>query len=60
MYDMFKVEKDYNEYQNKTFRIPSEIVKELEVVASKNNISVNRLVIQCLQYSLDNLDENSK
>ncbi|MBP3602942.1 MAG: toxin-antitoxin system HicB family antitoxin [Lachnospiraceae bacterium] len=57
---MFKVEKDYNEYQNKTFRIPSEIVKELEVVASKNNISVNRLVIQCLQYSLDNLDENSK
>lgn len=60
MYDMFKVEKDYNEYKNKTFRIPSEIVKELEVVASKNNISVNRLVIQCLQYSLDNLDENSK
>lgn len=57
---MFKVEKDYNEYQNKTFRIPSEIVKELEIVASKNNISVNRLVIQCLQYSLDNLDENSK
>lgn len=57
---MFKVEKDYNEYKNKTFRIPSEIVKELEVVASKNNISVNRLVIQCLQYSLDNLDENSK
>lgn len=60
MCDMFKVEKDYNEYQNKTFRIPSEIVKELEIVASKNNISVNRLVIQCLQYSLDNLDENSK
>lgn len=60
MYDMFKVEKDYNEYQNKTFRIPSEIIKELEIVASKNNISVNRLVIQCLQYSLDNLDEDSK
>ena len=57
---MFKVEKDYNEYQNKTFRIPSEIIKELEVVASKNNISVNRLVIQCLQYSLDNLDDESK
>ena len=57
---MFKVEKDHNEYQNKTFRIPSEIIKELEVVASKNNISVNRLVIQCLQYSLDNLDDESK
>jgi len=57
---MFKVEKDYNDYQNKTFRIPSEIIKQLEEIASKNNISVNRLVIQCLHYSLDNLDETSK
>ena len=57
---MFKVEKDYNEYQNKTFRIPSEIIKELEVVAARNNISVNKLVIQCLQYSLNNLDDESK
>lgn len=57
---MFKVEKDYNEYQNKTFRIPSEIIKELEIVATKNNISVNKLVIQCLQYSLNNLDDESK
>lgn len=57
---MFKVRKDYDEYQNKTFRIPTELVKELEVVASKNNISVNRLVIQSLQYALDNLDESSK
>lgn len=57
---MFKVEKDYNEYQNKTFRIPSEIIKELEIVAVKNNISVNKLVIQCLQYSLNNLDDESK
>lgn len=57
---MFKVSKDYNEYQNKTFRIPVEIIKNLEVVASNNNISTNKLVIQCLQYALDNLDENSK
>lgn len=57
---MFKVKKDYDEYQNKTFRVPTELVKELEVVASKNNISVNRLVIQSLQYALDNLDESSK
>lgn len=57
---MFRVEKDYNEYQNKTFRIPSEIIKQLEIVASNNNISVNRLVIQCLLYSLNNLDDDSK
>ncbi len=57
---MFKVRKDYDEYQNKTFRIPTELVKELEIIANKNNISVNKLVIQSLQYALDNLDENSK
>ena len=57
---MFKVKKDYDEYQNKTFRIPTELVKELEVVASVNNISVNKLVIQSLQYALDNLDDSSK
>ena len=57
---MFKVRKDYDEYQNKTFRIPTELVKELEVVASANNISVNKLVIQSLQYALDNLDESSR
>ncbi len=57
---MFKVRADYNEYQNKTFRIPAELVQELEVVAQANNISVNKLVIQSLQYALDNLDEGSK
>lgn len=57
---MFKVRADYNEYQNKTFRIPTELVQELEMVAQANNISVNKLVIQSLQYALDNLDEGSK
>lgn len=57
---MFTVQKDYNEYQNKTFRIPTALVKELEKVASKNCISVNKLVIQSLEYALDNLDEKSK
>ena len=57
---MFKVEKDYDEYQNKTFRIPTDIIKELETVACNNHISVNRLVIQCLQYALNDLDDDSK
>ena len=57
---MFKVRADYDEYQNKTFRIPTELVQELEMVAQANNISVNKLVIQSLQYALDNLDEGSK
>ena len=60
MIHIFTVQKNYDEYQNKTFRIPTILVKQLEEVASANNISVNKLVIQSLEYALDNLDENSK
>lgn len=31
----------------KTFRFPEDMLKELEILAQKNNISVNKLVIQC-------------
>ena len=49
---MFKVEK--TEYVNKTFRFPKEFVEELQIFASKNDISVNELVIQCCKYALKN------
>lgn len=38
----------------KTFRLPKDMLKELEILAQKNNISVNKLVIQCCRYALDN------
>lgn len=37
----------------KTFRLPEDMLKELEILAQKNNISVNKLVIQCCRYALD-------
>lgn len=39
---------------NKTFRIPVHIVEQLEQLAGKYNTSVNKIVIQCLEYALDN------
>ena len=39
---------------NKTFRIPVHIVEQLEVLAGEYNTSVNKIVIQCLEYALDN------
>lgn len=56
---MFIVQKNYDDYQNKTFRIPTMLVKKLEKVANSNNISLNKLVIQALEYSLSELDESS-
>lgn len=49
---MFKVEK--TEYVNKTFRFPKQFVEELQTFASKNDISVNELVMQCCKYALKN------
>ncbi len=54
---MFKIEKG-SECDNKTFRLPVELIERLAVLASKNNLSMNKLVIQCLNYALDNLEED--
>ena len=51
---MFQVKK--TEYVNKTFRMPRELVQELESVAQQKDVSLNQLVTQCCQYALDHLD----
>ena len=52
---MFKVNKP--EYSNKTFRMPNDLINELEKLAQEKEISLNQLVIQCCKYALDNLEE---
>lgn len=50
---MFEVKKI--ETTNKTFRLPVDLVKRLEVLAQHKNVSMNNLIIQCCEYALDNL-----
>ncbi len=57
---MLEFEKGF-ESVNKTFRIPVHIVEQLEQLAGKYTTSVNKIVIQCLEYALDNIsDEDSE
>ena len=51
---MFKVKKI--EYTNKTFRMPSVLVKKLEILAQCKNVSLNNLIVQCCEYALENID----
>ena len=44
------------ETASKTFRLPKELTEKLERVACKNNLSQNRLAIQCLNYALHEID----
>ncbi|MCH5315979.1 MAG: toxin-antitoxin system HicB family antitoxin [Eubacterium sp.] len=52
---MFKVTKP--EYSNKTFRMPNDLIDELEKLAQEKQVSLNQLVIQCCKYALENLEE---
>ena len=56
-FDYREVQKGYDT-ESKTFRLPVGMIRKLEEVAAKNNISLNRVVIQCLNYALENLDES--
>ena len=56
---MLELEKGI-ESVNKTFRIPVDIVEKLNSLAGEYNTSMNKIVIQCLQYALDNLDTSDK
>ena len=50
---MFKIKR--KEFVNKTFRMPDELIAELERVAQNEHISLNNLVVQCCRYALDNI-----
>ena len=54
---MLEFEKGF-ESVNKTFRIPVHIVKELEQLAGTYNTSVNKIVVQCLEYALENISDD--
>lgn len=51
----FKIEKE--EYVNKTFRIDKKLIDELEIICDKKNISLNKLVVKCIKYALENLED---
>ena len=55
---MLEFEKGF-ESVNKTFHIPVHIVEQLEQLAGKYNTSVNKIVIQCLEYALDNISDET-
>ncbi len=52
--NMFKVTKI--EYTTKTFRIPNQLLRQLEAVAQRKHISLNQLIVQCCNYAIEQLD----
>lgn len=50
---MFSLKKD--ETVSKTFRMPKELLEQLEQLSIEENISLSKIVIQCCEYALKNL-----
>lgn len=42
----------------KTIRIKSTTLYKIEELSKKHNLSINRIVNECLEYALDNLTDN--
>lgn len=54
---MFIVKQTQN-MTNKTFRLPTDLVAQLELVAKEKNVSVNNLVKQCCEYALGEMPKS--
>jgi hypothetical protein len=44
----------------KTIRLKNVTLKKIELLSKKNNLSVNRIINECLEYALDNLSNDEK
>lgn len=54
---MFQIRKTTS--SNKTIRMPDTLIQTLETLAYENDISFNQLVIQCCEYALANMNNES-
>ena len=54
---MFTIKKDYVEYENKSLRLPTDLITKVQKLANQNSLSFNKVVIQCIEYALDNREE---
>ncbi len=57
---MFKLKKEYVEYENKSLRLPKDLIAQVQELATKNNMSFNRVIIQCIEYALENAEESGE
>ena len=53
---VFRVERE--EYVNKTFRMEKKLVEKMEQICDKKGVSLNKLVILCINYALDNMEDD--
>lgn len=43
-----------------SFRIPKDLLGCIDKIANKNSLSRNEFMVQCLQFALDNLEDETE
>lgn len=56
---MFKLKKEYIEYENKSLRLPKDLIDKVQRLANDNQMSFNKVVIKCIEYALENIEKNN-
>lgn len=54
----FKIKKQ--EYENRTFRLPKELLEQIQQVAQQEGISMNEYIVQAALFSLKHYTPNEK
>ena len=54
----FKIKKEYTEYEYKSLRLPKALIEQIQKLADENSISFNKVVIQSLEYALNNVEDS--
>ncbi len=56
----FKIPKNEDEQSVlKTIRIKYSVLKKIEDLSKRSNISVNKIINECIDFALENLDESN-
>ena len=57
----FRITEDEKEYSTiRSIRIKEGLLNRLEEIAYKHDISTNKLIIKCIEYALDNMEEDTE
>lgn len=52
---MFELKKDPSGYEIKSLRLPVELIEKVQELATDYNLSFNKVVIQSVEYALQNM-----
>ncbi len=57
---IFRPKKDNIEFENKSVRLPKTLIDDIQKLADENEMSFNRVVIQCIEFALEHQEREEE